>query len=156
VPSSSLQDLKLVFFTLHLYQLLAGKVGENTIFKLFSLVYPVGFILVVVGKSAFYGTNLSTNFTCAKWATKVIELLRIWGVVILGNVVGGILFTLFIYLAPELKLFTHETMIAIGEHVVHYDSWVLFLSAISWMAYGLLNWLLNSTINSLTRILLIL
>jgi formate/nitrite transporter FocA (FNT family) len=87
----------------------------------------------------FYGTNLSTNFTCAKWATKVIELLRIWGVVILGNVVGGILFTLFIgYLAPELKLFTHETMIAIGEHVVHYDSWVLFSKCYyRWMAYGI-------------------
>jgi hypothetical protein len=55
---------------LHCLSIIRGKVGENTIFKLFSLVYPVGFILVVVGKSAFYGTNLSTNFTCAKWATK--------------------------------------------------------------------------------------
>jgi hypothetical protein len=26
--------------------------AENTIFKLFSLVYPIGFVLVVLGKSA--------------------------------------------------------------------------------------------------------
>jgi formate/nitrite transporter FocA (FNT family) len=56
--------------------------------------------------------------------------------------VGGILFT-FIYSLSwtKLDLFTHETMITIGEHVVHYDSWVLFLSAIAagWLM-GLLNW----------------
>jgi formate/nitrite transporter FocA (FNT family) len=101
------------------------KVGENTIFKLFSLVYPVGFILVVVGKSALLRNKPSVlTLPVLNGQRKVIELLRIWGVVILGNVVGGILFTLFIGY-PELKLFTHETMIAC-EHVVHYDSWVLF------------------------------
>jgi hypothetical protein len=69
----------------------------------------------------FYGTNLSTNFTCAKWATKghrvVANLERYW--VMLWNFI----YSVYWYLAPELKLFTHETMIAI-EHVVHYDSWV--------------------------------
>jgi formate/nitrite transporter FocA (FNT family) len=67
---------------------------------------------------------------------KVIELLRIWGVVILGNVVGGILFTLFIYLAPELKLFTHETMIAVNMW------YIMIVGSFSkcyyrWMAYGI-------------------
>jgi hypothetical protein len=33
-------------------------------------------------------------------------------------------------LAPHLNLFTHETMVKIGSHVVDYDAWVLFLSAI--------------------------
>jgi formate/nitrite transporter FocA (FNT family) len=62
-------------------------------------------------------------------------LLRIWGVVILGNVVGGILFTLFIaYL--ELKLFTHETMIAIGNmwYIMIVGSFLLYYR---WMAYGI-------------------
>jgi formate/nitrite transporter FocA (FNT family) len=146
------------FLLCSLHYLLIGKVGENTIFKLFSLVYPVGFILVVVGKSALFTEQTSVlTLPVLNGQRKVIELLRIWGVVILGNVVGGILFTLFIgYLAPKLNLFTHETMVTIGEHVVHYDAWVLFLSAIvaGWLM-GLLSWLLNSTINSLTRILLI-
>jgi hypothetical protein len=58
--------------------------------------------------------------------------------VILGNVVGGILFTLFIgYLAPELKLFTHETMIAMV------NMWyIMIVGSFSkcyyrWMAYGI-------------------
>ena len=146
------------FLLCSLHYLLSGKLGENTIFKLFSLVYPVGFILVVVGKSALFTEQTSVlTLPVLNGQRKMIELLRIWGVVVLGNVAGGILFTLFIgYLAPKLNLFTHETMVTIGEHVVHYDAWVLFLSAIvaGWLM-GLLNWLLNSTINSLTRILLI-
>lgn len=146
------------FLLCSLHYLLTGKVGENTIFKLFSLVYPLGFILVVVGKSALFTEQTSVlTLPVLNGQRKFIELIRIWAIVILGNVIGGILFTLFIaYLGPKLDLFTHETMITIGEHVVHYDSWVLFLSAVvaGWLM-GLLTWLLNSTINSLTRILFI-
>ncbi|MFT5251888.1 MAG: formate/nitrite transporter FocA (FNT family) [Flavobacteriales bacterium] len=146
------------FLICTLYYLLTGKVEENTIYKLFSFVYPVGFIFVVLGKSALFTEQTSVlTLPVLNGQRKFVELLRIWGVVILGNIVGGILFTLFIgYLAPQLKLFTHETMVTIGEHVVHYNAWVLFLSAIvaGWLM-GLLNWLLNSTINSLTRIFLI-
>lgn len=146
------------FLICALYYLLAGKLNENTIYKLFSFVYPIGFILVVLGKSALFTEQTSVlTLPVLNGQRKFIELLRIWGVVILGNLIGGILFTLFIgYLAPQLHLFTHETMVTIGEHVVKHDSWVLFLSAIvaGWLM-GLLNWILNSTINSLTRIFLI-
>ena len=47
-------------------------------------------------------------------------------------------------------------MIKIGSHVLHHESWVIFLSAVvaGWLM-GLLNWLLNSAKNSLTRIFLI-
>jgi hypothetical protein len=47
-------------------------------------------------------------------------------------------------------------MVKIGSHVVDYDAWVLFLSAIVAWLMGLLNWLINSVKNSLTRIFLIL
>ena len=102
------------FLICTLHYLLADKVGENFLYKLFSVVYPVGFIVVI-------------------------------------------LFTLFIgALAPQLHLFTHETMVTIGTHVLDYDAWILFLSAIvaGWLM-GLLNWLLNSTTNSISRIFLI-
>ncbi|WP_047415021.1 formate/nitrite transporter family protein [Cellulophaga sp. Hel_I_12] len=142
-----------------LYYLLSGKIQEDSIFKLFSVVYPVGFILVVLGKSALFTEQTSVLALPVLNGQRTIwELLRIWGLVILGNVIGGIVFTLFIgVLGPHLGLFTHDTMVTIGEHVLKPDSWVLFLSAIvaGWLM-GLLNWLLNSTKNSLTRIVLIL
>ncbi|NRT16584.1 formate/nitrite transporter FocA (FNT family) [Flavobacterium sp. 28A] len=146
------------FMICTLYYLLEGTLAENTIFKLFSLVYPIGFILVVLGKSALFTEQTSVlTLPVLNGQRSIRELLRIWGLVILGNIVGGIIFTLFIgLLAPQLNLFTHETMVKIGSHVVHHDAWVLFLSAIvaGWLM-GLLNWLLNSAKNSLTRIFLI-
>jgi formate/nitrite transporter FocA (FNT family) len=146
------------FLICSLYYLLSGTMAENTIFKLFSLVYPIGFILVVLGKSALFTEQTSVlTIPVLNGQRTIWELLRVWGLVILGNLIGGILFTLFIsLLAPHLNLFTHETMVKIGIHVVDYDAWVLFLSAIvaGWLM-GLLNWLINSVKNSLTRIFLI-
>lgn len=146
------------FMVCTLYYLLSGKIAEDSIFKLFSIVYPVGFILVVVGKSALFTEQTSVlTLPVLNGQRSVLEILRVWGLVIFGNITGGILFTLFIsLLAPDLGLFTHETMIIIGEHVTHYDAWVILLSAIvaGWLM-GLLNWLLNTSQNSLTRIVLI-
>jgi formate/nitrite transporter FocA (FNT family) len=146
----------LLICTLH-YSL-SGTLEENTIFKLFSVVYPVGFVLVILGKSALFTEQTSVlTLPVLNGQRNIWELLRVWGLVILGNIVGGILFMLFIgTLAPHLNLFTHETVVTIGNHVIHYDAWVLFLSSIvaGWLM-GLLNWLLNSTVNSLTRIFLI-
>jgi formate/nitrite transporter FocA (FNT family) len=146
------------FLICSLYYLLSGTIAENIIFKLFSLVYPIGFILVVLGKSALFTEQTSVlTIPVLNRQRTIWELLRVWGLVILGNLVGGILFTLFIsLLAPHLNLFTHETMLKIGSHVIHYDAWVLFLSAIvaGWLM-GLLNWLINSVKSSLTRIFLI-
>jgi len=146
------------FLVCTLYYLLSGKVEETTIYKLFSLVYPVGFVLVILGKSALFTEQTSVlTLPVLNGQRSIWELLRIWGLVILGNIAGGIIFTLFIsLLAPNLNLFTHETMVTIGSHVLHRDAWIIFLSAIvaGWLM-GMLNWLINSTKNSLTRIFLI-
>jgi formate/nitrite transporter FocA (FNT family) len=141
-----------------LYYALAGTMEESAIYQLFGLVYPVGFILVILGKSALFTEQTSVlTLPVLNGQRSIWELFRIWGLVILGNIAGGIIFTLFIgLLAPELNLFTHETMATIGSHVVHHDGWVLFVSAIvaGWLM-GLLNWLFNSTMSSLSRIFLI-
>ena len=146
------------FLICALYFLLNGTLDANIIFKLFSVVYPVGFILVILGKSALFTEQTSVlALPVLNGQRSVWELFRIWGLVILGNVIGGIIFALFIgLLAPHLNLFTEETMVEIGSHVLSEDSWVLLLSAIvaGWLM-GLLTWLLNSTMNSLTRVVLI-
>ena len=84
------------FLICSLYYLLSGTIAENIIFKLFSLVYPTGFILVVLGKSALFTEQTSVlTIPVLNRQRTIWELLRVWGLVILGNLVGGILFTLF-------------------------------------------------------------
>ncbi|NGP75674.1 formate/nitrite transporter family protein [Balneolaceae bacterium YR4-1] len=135
-----------------------GTLPEGTIFKLFSIVYPVGFIMVIVGKSALFTEQTSiVALPVLNGQRSILNLLRIWSTVILGNIIGGIIFVLFIsYLGPKLTLFTHDTMSKIGEHILNYDSLVIFLSAVTagWLM-GLLTWLLSSIVNSITRLVLI-
>ncbi|WP_405397134.1 formate/nitrite transporter family protein [Maribacter sp. Asnod2-G09] len=146
------------FMICALYYLLNGTVDTAIIFKLFAVVYPVGFILVILGKSALFTEQTSVlALPMLNGQRSIWELFRVWGVVILGNIIGGNIFAVFIgLLAPHLHLFTEETMVEIGTHVVKEGSWVLLASAIvaGWLM-GLLTWLLNSTMNSLTRVVLI-
>jgi formate/nitrite transporter FocA (FNT family) len=138
--------------------LLGGNLEENTVIKLFAFVYPVGFILVILGKSALFTEQTSLlALPVLNGQRSIFEMLRIWVFVILGNVIGGSLFAFFIsVIGPKLHLFTTETMVIVGTHVLDYESWVLFASAIiaGWLM-GLLTWLLNSTNNSLSRIVII-
>lgn len=141
-----------------LYFLLGGSIDENVVIKLFSLVYPVGFILVILGKSALFTEQTSVlALPVLNGQRSFMELLRVWSLVILGNILGGMFFAFFIgNLAPQLNLFTTDTMVRVGTHVLDNPWWVLLLSAITagWLM-GLLTWLLNTTINSVSKILLI-
>lgn len=138
--------------------LLQGSVDDSAIFRLFGVVYPLGFILVILGKSALFTEQTSVlalpvlNGQRSMW-----ELLQIWGIVIVGNVIGGKAFVFFIgSLASQLGLFNEETMVTIGRHVLAHDYWVLLVSAVfaGWLM-GLLTWLLNSTLQILPRIIII-
>ncbi len=140
------------------YYLFGGVLDEHVVLKLFSVVYPVGFILVILGKSALFTEQTSVlALPVLNGQRSIWELFRVWALVIVGNIIGGMFFAYFIgNLAPKMNLFTTETMVSVGTHVLDYDWWVLLLSAITagWLM-GLLTWLLNSTFNSLTRVLLI-
>jgi len=141
-----------------LYFLLVGKVEENIIFKLFGLVYPLGFIMVILGKSVLFTEQTSVlALPVLNGQRTVLELLSIWGVVIIGNILGGILFVFCVGdLASQLNLFEKDTMVKIGSHILDHSYWVLLLSSVfaGWLM-GLLTWILNSTTESQTRILLI-
>lgn len=141
-----------LFFMLH------GKISDPVIYRLFGLVYPFGFVLVILGKSALFTEQTSVlALPVLNGQRSIVQLLTIWGIVIVGNVLGGNLFALFISsLAPELELFDTATMVTVGTHILDHKPWALFLSAVSagWLM-GLLTWLLNSTVQALTRILII-
>jgi formate/nitrite transporter FocA (FNT family) len=137
------------------YYLWKGTFSNTVIFHLFyGIVYPVGFILAIIGKSALYTEQTSILvLPVLNEQRSIWQLIRVWFDVIVGNIIGGIIFVSFIsYLAPQLHLFTHETMAAVGDHALNYNDATLFLSAITagWLM-GLLTWLMSTTINSITR-----
>ncbi|WP_026753094.1 formate/nitrite transporter family protein [Sediminibacter sp. Hel_I_10] len=141
-----------------LYYLFAGSFDEAYIYKMFGFVYPIGFILVILGRSALFTEQTSVLALPVLNGQRTIwELLQIWGIVIFGNVIGGILFVFFITsMATKLGLFDQETMVTVGSHILDHEYWVLLISAITagWLM-GLLTWLLNSSVDVLTRIIII-
>jgi len=141
-----------------LYFTLDGHLSESIIYKMFGVVYPLGFILVILGKSALFTEQTSIlALPVLNRQRTIFELLKIWGIVILGNIIGGIIFVFSIGpLASHLGIFNQDTMVKIGTHIFDHSYWVLFLSGIfaGWLM-GLLTRLLNSTLNVLTRIVII-
>jgi len=132
--------------------------SDSTLFKLIALVYPLGFILVVLGQSILF-TEQTSLLTLPVLNRKhsLMSLLRIWGLVIFGNLLGGWLIALVLmWIGPQLGIFEVETMVSIGNHVAHYTLPVILVSAIlaGWMM-GLLSWLVTSSKDTVSRIIII-
>lgn len=141
-----------VFYFFH------DKVTEKTLFKLIATVYPIGFILVVLGQSILF-TEQTALLTLPVLNKKrsIGSLFKLWGLVILGNLIGGILIAfVLVWIGPRLGIFDHYTIRTIGEHVAHFEGAVIFISAIlaGWLM-GLLSWLMTSSQESISRIVII-
>jgi formate/nitrite transporter FocA (FNT family) len=141
-----------------LFFFLSGKIEEDSVFKMISLVYPLGFILVVLGQSILF-TEQTSLLTLPVLNKKhsVGSLLKLWGLVISGNLVGGyIISVILIWLGPRLGIFNKEVIFSIAEHVVESSLSVIFVSAIlaGWLM-GLLSWLLASSKDTISRIVII-
>ena len=135
-----------------------GRVDEDTLFKLIALVYPIGFILIILGQSILF-TEQTSLLTLPVLSNKrsVLSLFRIWGVVILGNLVGGILIALTLsWIGPKLGLFDAQVMAKIGEHFADYDLPTILVSAMlaGWLM-GLLSWLVTSSKETTSEIIII-
>ncbi len=144
--------LATLFFFLH------DKVSTDTAFKMLSFVYPVGFIMVIVGQSLLFTeqTSLLTLPVLNKKQT-VGNLLKLWGFVIFGNLLGGwAMAAVLVWIGPELHLFNAETVSKIAMHVTDYSTWVILVSAIlaGWLM-GLLSWVISSSKDTISRIFII-
>ena len=94
-----------------------------------ALVYPLGFVLCIMS-----GTQLFTEHT----ATAVYpvldrrgsmkKLLRLWLIVIVGNLLGAMIGSFFLIQAEEI-INAKPGFIAIGHHLVNYGLKPLFISA---------------------------
>ncbi|MGB3776215.1 MAG: formate/nitrite transporter family protein [Leeuwenhoekiella sp.] len=137
---------------------LYGKVGEDVIVKARSLVYPIGFVLVILGQSILFTEQTSLlSLPVLNNKRSIRSLFRLWGTVILGNLLGGCFMAILItWIGSQLHIFSSQTVLRIAEHVTGVDNTVIFVSAIlaGWLM-GLLSWLLTSSKETISRIVLI-
>ncbi|WP_320158393.1 formate/nitrite transporter family protein [Psychrobacter sp. SZ93C1] len=146
------------FMILSAFAFLSRVLPSEYALVLASLLYPIGFIIVVIGQSLLFTEQTSLlSLPVLNGIEPLTKLLRLWGIVIAGNVVGGCLFAaLMIGLGLNMQLFSVSDIDAYAEHVLGFEWWVIFGSAVlaGWMM-GVTAWLVTSARDTLSRIVLV-
>ncbi|WP_426241268.1 formate/nitrite transporter family protein [Psychrobacter sp. TWP2-1-2] len=146
------------FMMLSAFALLSGVLPSQYAIVLASLLYPIGFIIVVIGQSLLFTEQTSLlSLPVLNKIEPLHKLLRLWGIVIAGNIVGGCLFAaLMIGLGLNMQLFSVSDIDTYAEHILGFRWWVIFGSAIlaGWMM-GVTAWLVTSARDTLSRIVLV-
>jgi len=146
------------FVILSAFALLNDVLPSRYAMVLSSLLYPIGFIIVVIGQSLLFTEQTSLlSLPVLNKIEPLHKLLRLWGIVIAGNIVGGCIFAaLMIGLGLHMHLFTDHAIDAYAEHILGFEWWVIFGSAVlaGWMM-GVAAWLVTSARDTLSRIVLV-
>lgn len=128
--------------------------GINKIFV--ALVYPLGFILCILSRTELFTEHTATAvYPLLDGSEKVANVLKLWLIVIAGNLLGGLLIALMLTMADDV-IHASSGYLMLAEHVLNYDYNVLFVSAIlaGWiMATGA--WTILSTHSTGSQILCI-
>ncbi|TXE17286.1 formate/nitrite transporter family protein [Psychroserpens burtonensis] len=140
------------------YSIFNGEIKDEYIPYLASFVYPLGFILVVLGKSILFTEQTSLlSLPVISGKKTVGDLMSLWGIVIFGNLVGGYLIGAFIvWIGPELGVISYQGIENLANHVNHFTRDVILGSSVlaGWLM-ALLSWIITSTKTTSGKILII-
>lgn len=111
---------------------------------LLAAAYTVGFVFVIMGRSALF-TEQTTSAVLPVLARRASlgQLLRLWGIVLLGNISGGVAMAAIIaLLGPRMGIIETKAFAEIAAKLLGVPWWVMLLSAVAagWVM-GLLAWL---------------
>ena len=121
------------------------------------LLYPIGFIFVILGRYPLYTENTLTPMTLAltRFAS-LRDLLRIWGFSYLPNLVGAGIFALLLAATGIMRPDTAEVAHSMGEHLLEAPWADAFFRAVlaGWLLAGLV-WLVHAARDTVSRLLLV-
>jgi len=130
-------------------------VTKPTLHVLMANAYAIGFIFVVLGRSALFTEHTtSAVLPVLTGRSSVAKLFRLWGLVFLGNTIGCVLFSAFAAaLIPSLVDGSATQFAELAHRTVSHPSWVMFLSAImaGWIM-GLVSWLVVASRESINQL----
>jgi formate/nitrite transporter FocA (FNT family) len=123
-----------------------------------ALAYTVGFLFVVVGRSALF-TEQTTSAVLPVLGGRVGtgRLLRLWALVLAGNLVGAVIISTFIaHLGPALGITDVAVLGEIAARLLDPSAWTMLFSSIAagWLM-GLLAWTVVASRETLSQIAMI-
>lgn len=121
------------------------------------LIYPVGFIFVILGRYQLFTENTLTPMSLvlmrlASWR----DLFRVWGIVLLANLIGAALFALLLSQTAIFDLGAAAVARSFGEHLIGATWGAAFWKGVmaGWLIAGVV-WLIHAPRDALARIVLI-
>jgi formate/nitrite transporter FocA (FNT family) len=98
-----------------------------------NLLYPIGFIVVIVGRQQLFTENTLYPVAVLLDDTRrehLWNLLRLWVVVLVTNVLGALAFAAWIERADSTPSKVADTLVKVGEKSVAHGTWHVFASAV--------------------------
>lgn len=110
------------------------------------LGYSVGFLIVVLGRQQLFTEN--TLMPVLPWlqhktGNHFVNLLRVWAVVLMGNILGSFLFAIACYFSPVFESNVQKEFVSLGVMAVEHPFGTTFGRAIfgGWLI-ALMGWLM--------------
>lgn len=132
-----------------------GDIGTEL---LLASAYSVGFIFVILGRSELFTEHTTLAvLPVVDGQASLRDLTRLWGLVYVSNIVGGIVFTVFVVtLMPNLGVASPEAFGTIAHKLVDHELEWLFVAGIlaGWLM-GLVAWLVSAAQETLSRLIII-
>ncbi len=122
-----------------------------------ALLYPIGFIYIIMGRYQLYTENTLPPVTLVLTRLASIPLLlRVWVVVLFGNLLGAALGALVLAHTGVLSPAAAHAAVEFGREGVHFGWGALFFKAIfaGWLVAGMV-WLDHASRDSASRLLLV-
>ncbi|HUQ99123.1 MAG TPA: formate/nitrite transporter family protein [Gemmatimonadaceae bacterium] len=124
-----------------------------------SLVYPVGFMFVIMGRSELFTENTLEPVIplLHKRDRKTFrQMMRMWGILIVGNLIGALIFALILARTTMIEPAMHKSIEHVSAAGTVGGFGDVFYKAIfgGWLI-ALLAWLLASTVDTIAQLFLI-
>lgn len=122
-----------------------------------NLLYPIGFLLIVIGRYALFTENTLTPVTLVLTRIASIPaLLQNWGVVLLANIIGAILLAAVLAFTPIMADEALAEAIAIGEHALEASWDALFFKGVvaGWLVASMV-WLVHAARDTMSRLFIV-
>jgi formate/nitrite transporter FocA (FNT family) len=121
--------------------------------------YPLGFAFVVLAQHQLFTENTLEPVLPVlekRDGESLRKMLRLWGIVLPGNLIGTLIFGFVIARTPVLDPKLHEPLQSVAMDILKGGAGHVFYKAIwaGWLV-ALMAWLLNSTRNTAAQIILI-
>lgn len=135
-----------------------GFVSPPALHVIIAMMYPVGFIFVVLGRSELFTehTTLAILPVLQRLASAK-KLFRLWGIVFISNIAGGFVFAMILaFFVSNLHFLQGWSINKIAQDAIQ-NSWVanLLSAALAGWLMGLLAWLVAASRETISQIFII-